>query len=256
MSKQDLYGKIISELFFKYYKKGKTEFEFNRDEFAKVARQLKIEVPKNLGDLIYSFRFRRDLPEKIQATAPKGKSWMIVLAGHGGKYKFQLSSAAMILPRENLASIKIPDATPEIIKLFSLNDEQGLLAKLRYNRLIDIFLGLTVYSLQNHLRTTVENIGQIEIDEIYVGLNKKGERFVIPVQAKGGTDKLGSVQTMQDQACCKEKFPNFICRAVSAQFMEGGVIALFELDAIDGEIKIIEEKHYELVPATQIPSVR
>lgn len=225
------------------------EFEFKREEFVVIANKLKISIPKNLGDLIYSFRFRKDLPEEIQKTAPKGKSWIIVLAGHGGKYKFQLSSAALILPRNNMARIKIPDSTPEIIKMFALNDEQALLAKLRYNRLIDIFLGLTTYSLQSHLRTTVKEIGQIEIDEIYVGLNKKGERFVIPIQAKGGTDKLGFVQTVQDRACCKEKFPNFICRSVSAQFMEGGVIALFELDEEKGEIKIVEEKHYELVPA-------
>lgn len=252
MSKQELYAKIISEIFFKHHKKGMIKFDFNREEFAQIASKLKVNIPKNLGDLIYSFRFRRSLPEKIQKTAPKGKSWMIVLAGHGGKYKFQLSTVALIFPRENMVNIKIPDATPEIIKLFSLNDEQGLLAKLRYNRLIDIFLGLTAYSLQNHLRTTVKEIGQIEIDEIYVGLNKKGERFVIPVQAKGGSDKLGSVQTIQDRACCREKFSNFTCRSVSAQFMEGGIIALFELDEVNGEVKVIEEKHYELVPASDI----
>jgi hypothetical protein len=38
----------------------------------------------------------------------------------------------------------------------------------RYNRLLYIFLGLTTYSLQNHLRTTVKSVGgsQIAIDEI------------------------------------------------------------------------------------------
>ena len=54
-----------------------------------------------------------------------------------------------------------------------MNDEQALLAKIRYNRLIDIFTGITCYSLQNHLRTTVPNIGQVEIDEIYIGIDKR-----------------------------------------------------------------------------------
>ena len=47
---------------------------------------------------------------------------------------------------------------------------------------------------------------QIEIDEIYVGVNKHGEQFALPVQAKGGNDRLSVVQTAQDLACCREKF--------------------------------------------------
>jgi hypothetical protein len=41
---------------------------------------------------------------------------------------------------------------------------------------------------------------QIEIDEIYVGVNKHGEQFALPVQAKGGNDRLSVVQTAQDLA--------------------------------------------------------
>ena len=46
-------------------------------------------------------------------------------------------------------------------------NEQELLAIVRYNRLIDIFLGITCYSLQNHLQTTITGIGQVETNEIY-----------------------------------------------------------------------------------------
>ena len=72
----------------------------------------------------------------------------------------------------------IPDATPELIRAYALDDEQALLAIVRYNRLIDTFLGLTTYSLQNHLRTTVQGMGQIEIDELYIGLDKHGCHYV------------------------------------------------------------------------------
>ena len=65
-----------------------------------------------------------------------------------------------------------------------MDDEQALLAIVRYNRLIDTFLGLTTYSLQNHLRTTVKGIGQIEIDDLYIGINHVGEGFIIPIEAK------------------------------------------------------------------------
>jgi len=65
---------------------------------------------------------------------------------------------------------KYPDRNPEIIGALRLGRRTGLSSpRVRYNRLIDIFLGLTTYSLQNHLRTQVKGMGQIEIDEIYVG---------------------------------------------------------------------------------------
>jgi hypothetical protein len=138
---------------------------------------------------------------------------------------------------------------------YALSDEQALLAKVRYNRLLDVFLGLATYSLQNHLRTTVRNLGQVEVDEIYVGIDKRGCQYVLPVQAKGGADQLSVVQAKQDIACCQEKFPHLVCRAISAQFISADLIALFEL-ALDGDIvKIIEEKHYLLVPGDQISSV-
>ena len=147
-----------------------------------------------------------------------------------------------IEPREELLTIKVPDATPEIITAYALSDEQALLAKVRYNRLVDVFLGITTFSLQNHLRTTVKEVGQIEIDEIYVGIDRHGRQYVVPVQAKGGNDKHGVVQTQQDLLCCAEKFPNLICRAVSAQFMSEERIAMFELAAQDGEIKVVDAK--------------
>ena len=87
-----------------------------------------------------------------------------------------------------------------------------------------------------------------------MGLNWNGAHFVIPVQAKGGTDKLSPVQTSQDLACCKAKFPNLICRPVSAQFMEDDVIALFELTVEGDRVLIVEERHYKLVPGQQIDS--
>ena len=95
---------------------------------------------------------------------------------------------------------KVPDATPGVIGMYALNDEQALLAKLRYNRLIDIFTGVACYSLQNHLRTFVETVGQIETDEIYMGIDKRGAHFAFPVQAKGAKDMINIVQIEQDLA--------------------------------------------------------
>ena len=247
------YVPIITHVFRKYWTRGTEEFEFDRDELVEAAEVVGVERPDNLGDVIYSFKFRRDLPNEILQTAPKGKAWMIEGAGRS-RYRFRLVEVGgtTIKPRHDIAAINIPDSTPEIISAYALGDEQALLARVRYNRLIDIFLGLTTYSLQNHLRTHVKGLGQIEIDEIYVGLNKNGAQYVIPVQAKGGSDKLSPVQTIQDVECCKAKFADLICRPISAQFMEDGVIALFELTVEAGRVLIVEERHYRLVPSDQI----
>ena len=102
------------------------------------------------------------------------------------------------------------------------------------------------------MRTTVSGMGQIEIDEVYVGVNKHGVHFVVPVQAKGGTDRLGAVQSFQDIACCKIKFPNAVCKAVAVQFMDAELIAMFELMQEGDDIKLVDERHYRLVPKEAI----
>jgi hypothetical protein len=250
-SAKNRYDAIIEKIFESHYSSNQDSFDFTREEFEETATKLEIKLPKNIGDVLYSFRYRKDLPTVISKTAPDGLEWIIEGVGRA-KYRFRLTSANRIVPSTNLVTIKVPDSTPEIITAYAQSDEQALLAKVRYNRLIDVFLGITTYSLQNHLRTTVKEIGQIEIDEIYVGVDKYGRQFVIPVQAKGGSDKHGVVQTQQDIACCAAKFPTLICRAVSAQFLSDNKIALFELAVEDGDIKVVEERHYQLVAGSDI----
>ncbi len=245
------YQSIIELIFNKHHRNGLLSFEFNRAEFEVAASSMGIVLPKNIGDVVYSVRYRTELPQAIRDTASPGREWIIEGAGRG-RYRFRQVTLNRIVPRADLVTIKIPDATPEIIGAYALGDEQALLAKVRYNRLIDIFLGITSYSLQNHLRTTVTNVGQIEIDEIYVGVDRHGRQFVVPVQAKGGNDQHGVVQTQQDTACCAEKFPTLLCRPVSAQFMAGGKIAMFELTLEIGDVKVVSERHYELVSASAI----
>lgn len=156
------------------------------------------------------------------------------------------------MPSQTACEIKIPDATPEILTRYAKDDEQALLAKVRYNRLIDIFLCVTAYSLQNHLRTKVPDLGQIEVDELYVGVCNTGQQFLIPVQAKGGGDKIGVVQVWQDLEMCKRIFPDTTPRAVAVQFCGNDVIAMFEVTVQDYELKVVDEKHYRLVANSEI----
>ena len=249
--KPNRYQALIQKIFFDRYTAGATEFEFAREALEKGAAELGFARVKNLGDVPYSFRYRNDLPDKILDTQPEGLEWIIEGAGKG-RYRFKLVKEIRIVPRENFAATDIPDATPELIRAYALDDEQALLAIVRYNRLIDTFLGLTTYSLQNHLRTTVKGMGQIEIDELYIGLDKYGCHYVIPVQAKSGKDRIGIVQTAQDIRFAKQRFPDMRCRAIAAQFMDERVVALFELALQNEEIKVVEERHYRLVPGDRL----
>jgi hypothetical protein len=246
------YRLIIEKVFTDHYADGVKEFEFIRREIVAAKDELAPDLDLNPGDVVYSYRFRRQLPDLILATQPPGMEWIIEGAGRG-RYRFKLVSYNRVLPRTDLATISIPDSTPEIIRAYALDDEQALLAIVRYNRLIDIFLGLTTYSLQNHLRTTVKGVGQIEIDELYLGIDRYGCHYAIPVQAKGGKDQIGVVQTQQDMAWVAQKFPGMRCRAIAAQFMERGKrVAMFELTVRDDQLLVVDEKQYQLVPATAL----
>jgi hypothetical protein len=248
---QNRYKTLIQKIFTDRYRRGSERIEFDRSDLPKAAQLLGIRLPKNLGDVIYSIRYRTEMPDAIVSTQSKGREWIIEGVGRS-RYAFRLVRINRVVPNPSLLEIKVPDSTPEIVTAYALSDELALLARVRYNRLVDIFMGVVAYSLQNHLRTTVTGIGQVEIDEVYVGIDSAGRQFILPVQAKGGSDQLSVVQTKQDMACCTEKFPELICRPISAQFMERELIALFELAQSHDEIRIVAERHYRLVPADQI----
>ena len=250
-TKATRYARIIERIFLSRYKSGATEIDFTREDIEKTADKLKIALPKNLGDVVYSFRYRAALPDAVQEKAPEGREWIIRPAGRA-KYRFVAVKQARIVPTEPMVETKIPDGTPGVIAMWTYSDEQALLAMVRYNRLIDIFTGVTCYSLQNHLRTTVPELGQVETDEVYVGVDRNGTQYVFPVQAKGGTDQISVVQIEQDFAMCADKFPELVRRPIAAQFIGQDRIALFDFEETDDGVAIRSEKHYRLVPPDDI----
>jgi len=109
------------------------------------------------------------MPQSILDTQPEGMEWII--SGEGpALYSFRLVPFNRIRPNENLITIKIPDATPEIIRTYAISDEQALLAKVRYHRLSDIFLELAVEDGQvkvveeRHYRLVPA--GEIEVEDL------------------------------------------------------------------------------------------
>ena len=252
---QNRYLDIIKWVFRRNFEAGSTEVSFPRSELAEAARDLGLDVPKNLGDIIYSIRYRTEMPEEIDQLAPAGMTWALFPAGRS-YYAFRPVAINQIEPRAGLASIKVPDSTPGLISRYAMSDEQALLARVRYNRLLDIFTGMACFSLQNHLRTSIEVQGssgakwskaQVETDELYVGIDRHGSHHILPVQAKGGTDRLSIIQIWQDFRVAEQKFGSLTARPIATQFLDDKSITLFEFLESGSQISIARERHYSLV---------
>jgi hypothetical protein len=250
------YSQVIAWVFSRNYQEGARAVAFSRDDLVSAHAELGLSRTKNIGDIPYSFRFRKELPTVITDTAPTDSEWIILGVG-SASYEFRLASPGKISPSRNRERIPVLDATPEIVRQYAPGtDEQALLTRARYNRLVDMFLGLTCYSIQNHLRTTVADVGQIEVDEIYLGVNKRGAHYVIPCQAKSPGDRFGIVQVMQDILLCRERYPDAICRPIALQFQGENEVAILELAiAHEGDLlrlNVVEEKHYRLSLRSEI----
>lgn len=245
------YDSIIKHVFAKRFEAGAALVRFTRDDLVEAAIELGLERPKNIGDIVYTYRYRRTLPAEISDKVPVGKSWIIRPDGDA-RYKFVAVEVPQLHPTRGRIVVKIPDSTPALVAENALTDEQALLAVLRYNRLIDTFLRITCYSLQNHLRTKVPNVGQVEVDELYLGIDRRGVQYVVPVQAKGGRDKLSVVQIEQDMEFCRHRFPHLQCKPVGAQFLDRSTVALMEFDIQDEQVVIASEAHFQLVPKGEV----
>jgi hypothetical protein len=71
------YSQLIETVFFKHYRNGDTEVNFDRSEFEAEAKILEIDLPKNQGDIVYSFRYRTALPDRILALCGPEEEWTI-----------------------------------------------------------------------------------------------------------------------------------------------------------------------------------
>jgi hypothetical protein len=69
VKKTRLYSPILQRIFSTKYRSGATEVEFARDDISRAAGELGIRLPKNLGDLIDSFRYRAALPDSVRQKA-------------------------------------------------------------------------------------------------------------------------------------------------------------------------------------------
>ena len=71
-------------------------------------------------------------------------------------------------------------------------DEQGLLTLVGYCKLLDHLAGLTIYRLRSHVRKSVPNVGQAELDEIDVGVALRNNVDPVRLPARGQGCRRGN----------------------------------------------------------------
>jgi hypothetical protein len=236
-----LYDQVIAEMFRRVYGPDANVLPFTKDELVQVCRELAIVI-NNVPDVPYHYRTgRSDLPDEILGTG----NWVIEGAGKG-RYTFvRLKRSPYIHIPDDLYVTEIPEATPDIVLKYGGVDEQAVLTKIRYNRLVDTFLSLTAYHLQGHVRSSVQDMGQVEVDDLYVGVDTDGKWHVIPIEAKsvGPKERLGIIQVRQMILFAKQNYSDLILRPVGIKPLEDGSYVFLEFDD-KAELEAISVKRY------------
>jgi len=236
-----LYDQVIIEMFRRVYKPSVELLPFAKDELVQVCQDLDIVI-NNVPDIPYHYRTgRSDLPDEILSTG----NWVIEGAGKG-KYAFiRLKRTPYIHVPDDLYVTEIPEATPDIVLKYGGADEQAMLTRIRYNRLVDTFLSLTAYHLQSHIRSSVQDIGQVEVDDLYVGVDTAGEWYVIPIEAKsvGPKERLGVIQIRQMILFAKQHYGDLALRPVGIKPLDDGSYVFLEFDD-EAELEAISVKRY------------
>ena len=244
-SEETDYDKIITSLFLSKFKENLGEINFTKDELVEVARSLGIPL-RNAPDVVYTYRSRANLPSVI---LDKG-NWVIKPKGKGKFSFFRSTRKPFVEMQEGLHPIEVLNAVPEIVEKYAQDDEQAVLTAIRYNRLTDILTKVTCFHLQSHARTTIEGEGQIEIDDIYVGVDREGVRYILPLEAKSGEerDKLGWIQVSNMVKFAKQNYPELRCKPIAAKPSQHDMIYLIEFDDNpDSEhVSIVQIKLYQL----------
>jgi hypothetical protein len=163
-------------------------------------------VLKNFADALYSFRAREDLPAEILAHG----HFAIIGTGKG-KYAF----VSIPFPNRfsfppSMPTVRIRNVIPDWVRPHMSHDEQGMLTAVQSNNLIARYLGLqSAFRLQSHRRKGVQEYGQVEVDELYVGRTKKAVEVGIAVEAKSEApnDCLNVSQLFGTAQALKVLFP-------------------------------------------------
>ncbi len=188
------------------------------------------------------------MPAEILQTG----NWAIEAAGRS-TYAFRLLTQT---PHFNIVfneyePVDIPNALPDVVEALLRTDEQSLLTRILYNRLVDIFTGLTCFHIQNHYRSFVEGVGEVELDAVYVGVNKTGQLHILPIEAKsvGDNEFIGRIQIAQMISLIRQDFPTMVHRVLAVKPLADKSIAVAEFNNTSDpdELRIVSVSRFRLI---------
>jgi len=242
-----LYDEVILDVFLRHYEPDAARLVFEKDELVEICEKHGITV-RNIPDIIYTYRVRKLLPARILDTG----HWAIEPAGRG-TYAFRLlkNPPRFEIPFQDYAPIEIYNAIPEVVEGLLRQDEQSLLTRILYNRLVDIFTGLTCFHIQNHYRSFITDMGEVELDALYVGVNKTGSLCMIPIEAKSRADSevIGRVQISQMAKLARQDFADLNRRVLAVKALSDGTIAMVEFNDCEDpdDIRIVSLNRFQLI---------
>jgi hypothetical protein len=223
-----VYVPILREIVRRSYTEGTQRIEFTKQDIEQVAGELGIKVG-NAADLVYRMRARTRLPDDILDLG-----FTILRGIDRGRYVLEVGGEAVVhLPEHEILDHN--DQTPlPVRRLLPENlvdlDEQGLLTMIGYCKLLDHFTGLTVYRLRSHVRRSVPNVGQAELDEIDVGIALRDDDIpvVFPLEAKAADEVINRVQIATSVAYCETYFPGHEIRPIAVKLTYDGIVHFLE----------------------------
>lgn len=226
-----VYVPILREIVRRKYTPGTHRIEFDIAEIREVADELGLKLG-NAGDVSYRMRSRTRLPDDILDLG------FTVLHGIGrGRYALEVGGEAVVhLPEHEVFDHN--DQTPLPVRRLLPEDladldEQGLLTIVSYSKLLDHFTGLTVYRVRSHVRKSVPNMGQAELDEIDVGVALSDDEVptVFPIEAKAADEVINRVQIARAVAYCETFFAGHDVRPIVVKLTYDGVLHFLEFRA-------------------------
>lgn len=238
------YGRVLTRVFEQHWNAKLTEVPFSKDDVLDAAQALDLRI-KNAADILYTFRSRQELPEAIT----KRGNWIIASRGSGLYAFVKIDGHSQVIIPKTLKAFPIPYAVPDIVAMHLPRDEQGLLTVARYNRILDVFTGLACFHLQSHVRTQIKGHGQVEIDELYVGVDKDGRGYVLPVEGKEEGESLGIDKAVSLSLFARAKYPSLICRPIAIIRESENQLACVEFEPADviEKVSVLDMRRYLLV---------
>jgi hypothetical protein len=243
-----VYVPILREIVRRAYTTGTQRIEFTIRDIREVAADLGLDIG-NAADMSYRMRSRTRLPDDILDLG------FTVLRGVGrGRYALEVGGEAVVhlpehdvLDHNDMTPLPVRRLLPE--RLAEL-DEQGLLTMVSYCKLLDHFTGLTVYRLRSHVRKSVPNVGQAELDEIDVGVALRDDEVpvVFPLEAKAADEVINRVQIATAVAYCETYFVGHEVRPIVVKLTYDGIFHFLEFRATTSlaGLRVVNSQAYRL----------